>query len=243
RQGRWRPFQIAFILQCLRGLVDPEHDDRSIADLLWFPTGGGKTEAYLGLIAFTTFRRRISRGANGGGVTALMRYTLRLLTLQQFERAATLICAMDVMRAQYAESLGTEPISLGMWVGRAATPNTLEEASESIKSLRNGKEELNEQNPVQLRECPWCGTVLDENHYSVSSDKTSMSICCPGDCAFGSGLPVHVVDEMIYKRRPTLVIATADKFARIAWREDAAALFNRDTAGDPTPPPELVVQD
>src|SRR5699024_8652504 len=139
--------------------------------------------------------------------------------------------------------LGTEPISLGMWVGRAATPNTLEEASESIKSLRNGKEELNEQNPVQLRECPWCGTGLDENHYSVSSDKTTMSICCPGDCAFGSGLPVHVVDEMIYKRRPTLVIATADKFARIAWREDAAALFNRDTAGDPTPPPELVVQD
>ncbi|CAM5669297.1 hypothetical protein SVIOM342S_06266 [Streptomyces violaceorubidus] len=93
--GRWRPFQIAFLLLCMAGIDDPEHDDRKVSDLLWFPTGGGKTEAYLGLIALTSFLRRIRKGANGGGVTVLMRYTLRLLTLQQFERAAILLCAME----------------------------------------------------------------------------------------------------------------------------------------------------
>lgn len=241
-QGRWRPFQIAFILLCLRGIVDPEHEERSIADLLWFPTGGGKTEAYLGLIAFTVFRRRIRLGDDGGGVTALMRYTLRLLTLQQFERAATLICAMELMREHRTPVLGSEKISLGMWVGRAATPNTLQEAASSLKSLRNGKE-LQEKNPVQLRACPWCGTVLDAYNYEVSSDLSTMSVCCPGDCEFSSGLPVHVVDEMIYAERPTLIIATADKFAQIAWRDNPAALFNRDRTEDSTPPPELVVQD
>src|SRR5690606_25304128 len=119
----WRPFQIAFMLLCLRGIVDDEHEDRGIADLLWFPTGGGKTEAYLGLIAFTAFLRRKRRGAKGGGVTALMRYTLRLLTLQQFQRAAALICAMERIRSKNPAELGEEPVSLGMWIGGSSTPN------------------------------------------------------------------------------------------------------------------------
>ncbi|MFU0243127.1 DNA helicase, partial [Streptomyces scabiei] len=133
--GRWRPFQIAFLLLCMAGIDDPEHDDRKISDLLWFPTGGGKTEAYLGLIALTSFLRRIRKGANGGGVTVLMRYTLRLLTLQQFERAAILLCAMEHMRRRTPE-LGDEPFSVGMWVGRSATPNTLAEAAGRLDELR-----------------------------------------------------------------------------------------------------------
>ncbi|MBE1588242.1 hypothetical protein ACFPOI_52605 [Nonomuraea angiospora] len=97
------------MLLCLDGIVDPEHDDRGIADLLWFPTGGGKTEAYLGLIAFTVFLRRLRNGVLGGGVTALMRYTLRLLTLQQFERAAALICAMEIIRRNDRTSTEQRP--------------------------------------------------------------------------------------------------------------------------------------
>ncbi|MGZ3099380.1 helicase-related protein [Streptomyces sp. H72] len=239
----WRPFQIAFILLCLCGIDDANHPDRRISDLLWFPTGGGKTEAYLGLIAFTTFLRRLRRGAEGGGVTVLMRYTLRLLTLQQFERATILICAMEQMRRSAPERLGTEGISIGMWVGKSATPNDLKTASGKLAKLRGGQN-LQTENPVQLHACPWCGTALDAHNYSVHEDDVRMDVCCPGaDCDFASGLPVHLVDQTVYEARPTLVIATVDKFASMPWRERTAALFNRDRPGDPTPPPELIVQD
>ncbi|MFD0851217.1 helicase-related protein [Actinomadura adrarensis] len=241
--GRWRPFQIAFLLLCLDGIDDPDHDDRKVADLLWFPTGGGKTEAYLGIIAFTVFLRRMRKGVKGGGVTALMRYTLRLLTLQQFERAASLICAMEIMRREQPKELGTETISLGMWVGRAATPNKIEEAAASLKKLRDG-EELQEENPVQLRLCPWCGTPMDAWNYEADATTADMrTFCSSPDCDFHEALPVHVVDEVIYQVRPTLIIATIDKFAQIAWRDKVAALFNRSGADEGTPPPELIVQD
>lgn len=240
---RWRPFQIAFILLCLRGIDDPNHPDRKISDLLWFPTGGGKTEAYLGLIAFTTFLRRLRRGANGGGVTVLMRYTLRLLTLQQFERATILICAMELMRRADRELLGEDGISIGMWVGKSATPNDLDAADKQLLKLRGGQS-LQKENPVQLHTCPWCGTALDAHNYSVDKDDVRMDVRCPGPgCDFASGLPVHLVDQTIYKARPTLVIATVDKFASMPWREKTAALFNLDRHNDKTPRPELIIQD
>jgi hypothetical protein len=242
--GRWRPFQIAFLLLCLSGIDDPEHDDREIADLLWFPTGGGKTEAYLGLIALTSFLRRIRKGAHGGGVTVLMRYTLRLLTLQQFERAAILLCAMERVRRSTPE-LGVEEFSVGMWVGRSATPNTLAEADSRLDELRaDPGKRLATENPVQLHACPWCGTRLDARNYEVDDVAKRMHVRCPAtDCAFADGLPVHLVDEAVYHARPTLVIATVDKFASMPWRPATAALFNRDDPSDPTPPPELIVQD
>lgn len=240
---RWRPFQIAFMLLCLCGIDDPNHPDRKVSDLLWFPTGGGKTEAYLGLIAFTTFLRRLRRGAAGGGVTVLMRYTLRLLTLQQFERATILICAMEMMRRAAPDRLGDEGISIGMWVGKSATPNDLRTAAQKLVKLRGGQS-LQTENPVQLHACPWCGTALDAHNYSVDEDDVRMDVCCPGDnCDFASRLPVHLVDQTVYKARPTLVIATVDKFASMPWREQTAALFNRDRLADVTPPPELIVQD
>lgn len=240
--GRWRPFQIAFLLLCLEGIVDRNHPDRDIADLLWFPTGGGKTEAYLGIIAFTVFLRRLRRGEAGGGVTALMRYTLRLLTLQQFERAAALICAMEVRRRERPAELGREPISIGMWVGAAATPNKLKNAAVAIEKLRKG-DELQTENPVQLRNCPWCGTAMDAWHYEVDVEISHMRIFCPNSaCDFHAALPVHVVDEAIYRTRPTLIIATVDKFAQIAWRQQVASLFNRD-GGAEIDPPDLIVQD
>ncbi|MFF8098993.1 helicase-related protein [Streptomyces sp. NPDC016640] len=242
--GRWRPFQIAFLLLCMAGIDDPEHDDRKISDLLWFPTGGGKTEAYLGLIALTSFLRRIRKGADGGGVTVLMRYTLRLLTLQQFERAAILLCAMEHMRPHTPE-LGAEPFSVGMWVGRSATPNTLAEAAARLDELRADLDKrLATENPVQLHACPWCGTRLDARDYEADEDAKRMYIRCPGaDCDFSGGLPVHLIDEAVYDARPTLVIATVDKFASMPWRPATSALFNLDDPHDDTPPPELIVQD
>ncbi|MFF7183779.1 helicase-related protein [Streptomyces sp. NPDC008222] len=238
---RWYPFQIAFMLQCLSGIDDPAHPDRTISDLLWFPTGGGKTEAYLGLIAFTTFLRRLRRGTFGGGVTVLMRYTLRLLTLQQFERATSLICAMEQMRRADPTALGDEVISIGMWVGKSATPNDLATADKKIKELR-AKRNLQTENPVQLHACPWCGSALDAHNYEVDEVRERMYVRCFGrGCDFSEGLPVHLVDQTVYKARPTLVIATVDKFASMPWRKATAALFNRDD--DVTPPPELIVQD
>ncbi|MFF7068586.1 helicase-related protein [Streptomyces pseudovenezuelae] len=242
--GRWRPFQIAFMLLCLAGVDDPEHRDRKISDLLWFPTGGGKTEAYLGLIAFTSFLRRIRRGADGGGVTVLMRYTLRLLTLQQFERAAILLCAMERMR-RHTPELGQEEFSVGMWVGRSATPNTLAEANLRLAELRAHLDKrLATENPVQLHACPWCGTHLDARNYEADENARRMHIRCPGaGCDFTDGLPVHLIDEAVYDARPTLVIATVDKFASMPWRPATSALFNLDDLGGTTPPPELIVQD
>nr|WP_107905628.1 helicase-related protein [Streptomyces chartreusis] len=242
--GEWRPFQIAFVLLCMSGIDNRKHPDRQISDLLWFPTGGGKTEAYLGLIALTTFLRRIRKGADGGGVTVLMRYTLRLLTLQQFERAATLLCAMEQLRRGTPE-LGREEFSVGMWVGRSATPNKLVEADAKLGELRaNLDKRLATENPVQLHACPWCGTRLDARDYEVDEEAKRMYVRCPGtECPFDDGLPVHLIDEAVYDARPTLVIATVDKFASMPWRPATSALFNLDDPDDNTPPPELIVQD
>ncbi|UGQ13486.1 DNA helicase [Yinghuangia sp. ASG 101] len=244
RAEYWRPFQICFLLLCLPGIVEDEHPDRGIADLLWFPTGGGKTEAYLGLIAFTTFLRRLEDPVHGGGVTVLMRYTLRLLTLQQFERATALICAMELTRSRHEDELGGEGISIGMWVGKSATPNDLVTAAEKLDTLRAGGRSLDKENPVQLQACPWCGSRLGASNYEAVPERARMYVHCPDiDCAFhrGDGLPVHLVDESVYAAHPTLIIATVDKFASMPWREQTAALFNRDL--ERTKPPELIVQD
>ena len=226
----WRPFQLAFILQCLRGLAEPTHEDREIADLLWFPTGGGKTEAYLGLIAFTVFLRRL-RSAEGDGVTVLMRYTLRLLTLQQFDRAALLISACEQIRRS-REDLGQSEIAIGLWVGQAGTPNTLADARAALTNVRDGRD-VPEGNPVQLRTCPWCGSELGPFQYEITTEPRMLIRCRDKTCDFTRGLPVYLVDEDIYRRRPTLVIATVDKFATMPWRRETAALFNRGSASPP----------
>lgn len=240
-QGAWRPFQIAFILLNLAGVTSPEHAERSIVDLLWFPTGGGKTEAYLGLTAFTIALRRLQGNVNGmrgdGGVTVIMRYTLRLLTTQQFQRAATLICACEFLRRQQPGKWGQEPFQIGLWVGSGATPNTIEGdegAREALQKLRGGTE-VNEGNPMQMPFCPWCGEELTAWNYHIDSLRNRMVVVCPRqECAFhGSarlldrGIPALLVDEDIYRQCPTLLLATADKFARLPWKPQTMALFGR----------------
>ncbi|WP_433418743.1 helicase-related protein [Microtetraspora malaysiensis] len=236
--GVWRPFQIAFILLSIHGIADRGLEDREVADVLWFPTGGGKTEAYLGLIAFSTFLRRLRDPRNGGGVTVLMRYTLRLLTVQQFERAALLMCCMEGLRRDAVGRLGQTDISIGMWVGRGSTPNTLDEAKRSLRKLAKN-EEVQEENPVQIRSCCWCGTALDHYNYKVVDDRLVIA-CGTTGCDFSGGLPIHVVDDTIYAARPTLIIATADKFAGLPWKPEIGNLFNHFST---EPPPELIIQD
>jgi hypothetical protein len=241
----WRPFQIAFILMCITGIAEPGAPDngRDYADLLWFPTGGGKTEAYLGLIAFTVFHRRLTSD-HGGGVTALMRYTLRLLTIQQFERATLLICACELLRREHPSQLGSDPISIGLWLGKDSTPNSMAEARTALNKLRAGSL-VEKSNPVQLHTCPWCAHGLTHTNYWIKQDKSRLVVNCKqADCAFKDGLPVFVVDEDVYRHRPTLIIATADKFASIPWLDKCAALFNRTAQGLGNQlPPELIIQD
>ena len=237
---RWRPFQLAFILISLPSLADPRRPDRSevhgAADLLWFPTGGGKTEAYLGLAAFAMAIRR-RQGALGGldadrGLTVVMRYTLRLLTLQQFQRAATLICAMEVKRRESPDIWGKTPFTLGLWVGQKTTPNKTEQSERAIKSARNGRSYGS--TPAQLPRCPWCGGEIEPGRdIKVDRDalRTVLKCGCPyGDCDFASekaGLPVVVVDEEIYRRPPSMLIATVDKFAKLAWENASRTLFGK----------------
>lgn len=242
--ARWRPFQMAFILLNLRGLAQPDHPDRRIADLLWFPTGGGKTEAYLGIIGIAIMLRRL-RDPRAGGVSVLMRYTLRLLTLQQYQRATGLICALEMQRLTHLPD--TEPVSIGLWVGRQSTPNSVKEAETFLRKARQNRgAEMPEDasDPVQLRQCPWCGSALDYRNYEITNRR--MRVACPVDnCAFRNGLPVHILDEDVYGHRPSLVIGTVDKFAMMPWKEEVGSLLGVPRAGDRSVdvPPDLIVQD
>ena len=243
----WRPFQLAFMLLSLPALADPEHKDRTepleaYADLLWFPTGGGKTEAYLGVAAFTMAIRRL-QGDLGGldgtrGLAVIMRYTLRLLTLQQFQRATTLICALESMRREDSKKWGTTPFTIGLWVGNRVTPGTTEEAHTAIQRFREGQRH-GSNSPAQLTTCPWCGAEIAEGRdIEVKKDVGRTYIYCGdkfGRCDFGRskskdmGIPVLVVDDEIYRHPPTMLIATVDKFAMMAWRGQVRTLFGRAT--------------
>lgn len=269
----WRLFQLAFVLLNLDGLVDPGHPDRKTVELIFFPTGGGKTEAYLGVIAFTLLHRRLTRQATpdrGLGVAVLLRYTLRLLTLDQLKRASALICALELLRRADPADLGPERFSIGLWVGQSATANTFKQVAEAITEYRGGRAE----SPFPLTECPWCSTGLDRDTLIPlpnSKRPTEVRVSCPSlECPFNTGghhegLPVLFVDEQIYRELPSFVLATVDKLAMMPWRGETGMLFGRvhshegrrfygptdsqaPAAGhtalpDGLPPPSLIVQD
>lgn len=255
----WRAFQLGFILLNLPGMTDLHHPDRalpaddpqadpaaSVADLLWFPTGGGKTEAYLGLTAYTLAIRRLQgvvAGRSGhAGVAVLMRYTLRLLTLQQFQRAAALVCACEVIRREDVERWGSEPFRVGLWVGQRSTPNWVADADEAIKQFKRGGT-ASGGTPYQLKHCPWCGTPIEagrdlaaelpeQGRSRVLTYCGSLLNHCPFNArqSHGEGLPVMVVDEEIYHRLPSLLIATVDKFAQMPWNGRTGMLFGQVSA-------------
>ncbi len=271
--GTWRLFQIGFILMNIKSFLSEKNEaknidgknidedeirkSREIADLLWFPTGGGKTEAYLGIIAFAIATRRLSAKKNQGfpdiqayGVSVLMRYTLRLLTIQQFQRATSMMCACEYVRRQSPEVWGTMQFLVGLWVGLSATPNALRIGTDNfssaeyaiLNSRKTGKSP-DEHNPMQLLDCPWCGTDLDAFCYEVKEDtdfklpERLRAYCKNKKCFFHKNnrvnaggevcIPILTVDEDIYKWCPSLLIATVDKFAQITWNPNISSLFGR----------------
>jgi hypothetical protein len=250
-QGNWRPFQIAFLLASLPELVEPTRPTRSLVDLIFFPTGGGKTEAYLGASAISLLARRL-RNPNDSGTDTLMRYTLRLLTAQQFLRAASLVCVLEDIRSGRVDELGESPFGIGIWVGGSSTPNNWKRAVEVLGQLRRNPQT---QNLFLLLRCPWCGTQMgtkprgragqDVIGYEQVGPKVIFR-CVDSQCRYSDrkGLPVHVVDEDIYEVRPSIIIGTVDKFAMMAWRPQVGRLFGLGNDGSrEVSPPGLIIQD
>lgn len=254
-KGRWRLFQLAFILINIKSIAIPSDEERKYADVLWFPTGGGKTEAYLGLIAFTIGLRRLrNKGILKYGVVSFMRYTLRLLTLQQFQRATSFMCACEIVRrAEFNESgkpkWGSEPFRVGLWLGVTSTPNRLSGpmgAKAQLDEVRKNPENVTESNPYQIRSCPWCGSEISPYNYDFGGAVEHMQIFCSNkSCEFSKdksreeigkdkkqnpifesrGLPVLLIDDDIYHLCPTLIIGTVDKFAQISWNWKTSSIF------------------
>ncbi|MGY3340238.1 hypothetical protein ACVW0K_006337 [Streptomyces filamentosus] len=247
QEPRWRPFQLGFLILSLASTVDEKHEDRDLVDLIWFPTGGGKTEAYLGLAAIEAFRRRLAHGVAGGGTAVITRYTLRLLTAQQFQRAATLVCAMERLRATDGRAKGMAPFTIGLWVGNEVTPGTREEARGALARLRKAArpEEANE---FQVESCPWCSTPMvpklrSEKEHDYGMRLTGPDVvlhCVDTSCEFAGELPLVVVDEVLYEEPPTILLATVDKFARLQFKPEAGRLLGLGTAFKQ---PSMIIQD
>lgn len=239
KEPTWRLFQLAFVLLNLKGLSDPSHPDREKAELIFFPTGGGKTEAYLGVIATTLVLRRL-RAQNtphrGLGVAVILRYTLRLLTLDQLGRAAALICALEILRRNDPRRLGPERFSVGLWVGSSATPNTMSAAHKAVIAYQTG----NGPSPAPLVACPWCEALLAPASLTLRTEGKTTSknpeevhlACLNDQCEFcaannAEGIPVVFVDEQVYRQLPSFLIGTVDKFAMIPWRGETGKLFGK----------------
>jgi hypothetical protein len=244
KQPKWRPFQLAFILLNIAALVDKAHPDREAVDLLFFPTGGGKTEAYLGLAAFAIAHRRLTAGEAGAGVTVIMRYTLRLLTLDQLARAAGVVCALELARvnpknaaANGQKLLGAWPIEIGLWVGSDASPNRLggqgdtgdDTAVTRVRKYRNNPKRIRA--PAPIKACPWCGTPFTPDSFQCVPNNVrphNLEIRCTNTACDFTGdraLPILTVDQPIYRRLPAFLIATVDKFASLPWVGECGAFF------------------
>lgn len=254
--GKWRPFQIAFILMNLESMSDKKSNERKIVDLIWFPTGGGKTEAYLGLSAFTIFIRRINNKEDAG-TAIIMRYTLRLLTAQQYERAAAMICACEIIRRNNKEFLGEKEINIGLWVGGDTTPNHMKEAVTKYEDLYSHKTDVN---PFVILKCPWCGAQMGAvdtgggkrripGYKIITGARKSKKFLfkctnTENNCDFssGTGLPLYIIDDDIYEKTPTLVLGTVDKFAMLPYKPEAQGIFGYKN-GEKITSPDLIIQD
>jgi len=270
-QEYWRPFQIAFILASLKKIVDINSRD-SIdcgVDVIWMPTGGGKTEAYLGLAAFTILwtrqhnqRHLAANATQKASMKVLMRYTYRLLTVQQVARAASMICALELTRASEPEYFGTNDVLIGAWLGSAVTPNSRASAKQQLKDLIDEKRDASR---FLLKKCPWCGCEMGKRigaqivgykeTLTGGNESRVLSFCPDPNCSFHlkkvrraqglfeAGLPVFEIDDDIYSKPPDFLIATVDKIARLAWNPSAHRLFGLRNGRRVAEPPELFIQD
>jgi len=254
KPAAWRPFQLAFILLNLDGIIrrsdDPKWKCRNeLVDLVWFPTGGGKTEAYLGIIALSIISRRRQSPEHGGGTTAIMRYTLRLLATQQFQRAMRLILALEQIRRWNLYNLGDEPISIGLFVGEDSLPNNAKSLSDECQKW-NTRDDFGKrrESKIPLDKCPCCGRPLKYQNKGTASAPKIVFRCDNIDCTFSDELPVKLCDEYIYQNPPTLLFGTVDKFAALGHKvstsnekQDSRRLFGKGELN--YLPPSLIIQD
>ena len=243
---KWRAFQIAFLLQSIEAITNKNSSDREIVDLIWFPTGGGKTEAYLAVSAFSALYRRV-KDKNDVGVDTFMRYTLRLLTVDQFQRAARLIISLEYIRRRKVDMLGEKEYSIGLWVGGDTTPNNFEQAKKQFNEIIKNKKKKK----FIVTSCPWCGAEikpikLEKNTiYQGISIESTLKCSCPDEkCEFENKLPIYFIDEDIYENPPTFLIGTIDKFVQLTWKPKARSLFGINKKGERiVSPPNLIIQD
>ena len=265
-QSQWRPFQIAFILASLQKTVDENHVNRDEVDVIWMPTGGGKTEAYLGLAAFVILWEKLHQTRAGKpneqNTKVLMRYTLRLLTVQQIQRATSLICALEIARKENTELYGKSEIRIGAWLGNKVTPGTRKAAVKQFTTtLKSGKDLT-----FITKKCPWCGTQMGQVHKDqiagykvvvIAKTISRVTVFCPDStCPFTlhtvkaangadlqRGIPVYEVDEDVYSSAPDFVVGTVDKMARISWKPESQRLFGLKNGVRTFDPPRLFIQD
>ena len=264
---KWRAFQIAFLLMCICDQGDTGDAWKECVDLIWFPTGGGKTEAYLAYAAYTMFRCRLDAthsesNLQTDGVNVIMRYTLRMLTTQQFQRAASLICAMECLRQSSTPHdlkprlpLHGSEFSLGLWIGRQGSPNKHKDAIAKLKKWkRSQSNSFDDKNPLVLRECPWCKSSLGKcgstiAGFSVTGNEQVVIHCSDPDCMYGKRncrLPIYVIDEDLYEHQPSFIISTVDKFAMLPYEPRIRCIFgfpDKHSPGRTKHPPHLIIQD
>ena len=260
----WRPFQLAFFLQILPSLVDENHEDRDLVDLIWFPTGGGKTEAYLFISAFELIRRRYKYGQKGVGVGVINRYTFRFLSMDQFQRTSIMITALETLRNMiYPDNkkIGEEEFSIGLYVGEAISPNKIARDEYNSRTSEAQLENLynenlpRDKNTFPISSCPSCGTYLlpekqirkfdgtpDDKAYGFKlTGRDFKTYCLNKTCLFHKQLPIYFIDEDVISKKPSFLLGTIDKFASVTWDTNTSHIFASRSRSHY--PPSLIIQD
>ena len=244
RSFEWYPFQLAYFLTTCKSVVTPEDAYRETVDLIWFATGGGKTEAYLFVAAFLIFFNKITK-ENHDGVEVIMRYTLRLLTQDQFVRSARFITSCEKIRRLNANLLGDNKITIGLWIGGDSSPNKYIGAIEQYDKLV-ANPEPDCKSPFIIGSCPWCNTNLvpkkknNTTHYGFKATEINFHINCPSSsCEFNEGLPIQIVDSAIYEKPPTFLLGTVDKFVQLAHIAESGSVFTHSNGNSVN----LIIQD
>ena len=222
-KATWRRFQIVFIVSVVGGLAgraSGDYEDLRVVDILWFPTGGGKTEAYLAIMLWQAFFDRL-RGKKTG-VTAMMRFPLRLLSLQQMQRVIEAVSCAEQVRAEDPDFKG-DPFSVGFLVGSNATKNKLTESD--IQQIREQLKLTFEKRADWIRrhrvvaDCPFC----HEQSVDIKIDSGDRLVHYCTNQACKKDLPLYVIDDEAYRYLPTVLVGTVDKLAlvgqNIRWRQ------------------------
>jgi hypothetical protein len=235
----WHLFQIVFIVMEIPDILAASgygsSDTVNDVDLIYFPTGGGKTEAYLGLVVFTIFFDRL-RGKRDG-VSAITRFPLRLLSLQQLQRIADIFAQAEKLRRSHKIISAKEyaPFSTGYYVGEANTPNKLYEAGSKYGEKKDAISPINSDPSLQekykiISRCPFCG----KESVAIRGDTTTLRIihqCTNPSCL--EEIPVYISDQEVYRYLPTFIISTLDKLASAGSSKEFKSIFGKVTGKCP----------